>query len=600
MASAPDDRLAVAQPPASELEWTVELFGMAPLVPWTEPLRLGVRTADGSLGSEQFATVAADGTARFAPPTDPRLVHLVLSSTEPNYRLGANTLPFGVMQRNRRERVEVFPQTILRGRVIGPDGAGVGASRVRAYVFRGDYPAEPVVAQANTDRDGNYELLAPPGCPLLILARAMEPENPWMRSTSLLQQVAKPGASLASLADNGRERTDLLPAGVRAHGTHGTHAHVPDVRLPLPSAIRGSVKFPDGSKPEGARIVATPADAEAQRITGNLHWSMRQGFLAGSTTGTDWKGSFELPLAADSTWQVTAMLAERDLMLAGEPSATVRCPGQVDLVLPSNPITVQARAEGKPAADAILQVEGLGEFSLGPTGERRFVFGKTARRLRARTNAGTSAWVTAPTNGPAETVVLEVSASTDAPVDIVLRSVPPVFLAQFHFRPKSAGTAIRVHAERRLVTDPFTMRVPPADYVLDIYGNEEAVQGLYMLPLHLEVSVPADGLRRQDEVTFGGRLVLDVHDEVGVARAGTFSLLDAAGKPVVASFVSGGRDDAKVSEPGHFLAERIQTLGTVLPAGKYLLAVECAGLRSAQQEVTVRPREATHVSFRLR
>ena len=135
---------------------------------------------------------------------------------------------------------------------------------------------------------------------------------------------------------------------------------------------------------------------------------------------------------------------------------------------------------------------------------------------------------------------------------------------------------------------------------LDIFGNEDAVPCLYMLPIHLEVNVPMAGLRRQDEVAFGGRLVLDVHDELGVARAGTFSLLDAAGKPVVASFVSGGRDAAEVSEPGHFLAARSQTLGTVLPAGKYLLTVECAGLRSAQQEVTVRPREVANVTFRLR
>lgn len=569
-------------------------------MPWTEPLRLGVRTADGSLGSEQLATVAADGTARFAPPTDPRLVHLVLSSTEPNYRLGANTLPFGLMQRNRRARVEVFAQTILRGRVVGPDGAGIGAARVRAFVFAGEYPAEPMIAQANTDREGNYELLAPPGYPLLVLARAMEPENPWMRSTSLLQHVAQPGASLASLADNGRERTDLLPAGVRAQGTHGTQSRVPDLRLPLPSAVRGSVKFPDGSKPEGAMIVARPADATALRIAGHLYWSTAQGFAAGCFAGTDWKGSFELPLAADTTWQVTAQLAERDRMLAGEPSATVRSPGQIDLVLPSNPITVQARAEGKPAADAIVQVEGLGEFALGPTGERRFVLGKTPRRVRARTNLSTSAWVTTPTTDTAATIVLDLSSSADAPVDIVLNSVPPVFLANFQFRPSGAGTAIRATAERRLVTDPFTIRVPPDTYQLDIVGNEETGPGVFMLPIRLPVTVPAEGLRRQLALAYGGRLMLDVHNDAGIALAGTFSLLDAAGNPVPASFVCGGRDEARVSEPGHFLAERVQTLSTVLAAGKYLLAVECPGRGSAQQEVTVRPHEIANVVFRLR
>ena len=597
-ASPTREAVATADAEPAPLEWTVQLTGLDPSIPWTAPLRLVFEERLPVHGQ-----VDHEGTWRFSPPTFARLPgvqHMRLVADDDHYRLDQPRQRTDGLQTTGRAEFAVFPIGLLRGRVLGPDGKGA-AALVSAFAWQGNAPTRPLVGRVETGPDGDYVLRVPPTVPLLLVAEALLGSNsqPWSiaplppRTFDLGESAS---LSDLSLPDRNERRDDLVPAAARSEAARNGARTVPDLHLGAAAVLQGRAMLADGQPLTEVDVVAVPAAPTTTGWHRDLHWSTTEGLLPGARARTDARGVFALRLPAGVAFTVMAT-TQTPLLLAGEPQATASAPGFVELVAPGDVVRLRALANGEPVPHAWIDVDALTRRT-GDTGTLRVTLGPQPVRVRARDHTRCSPWLELPPGSRPALAALELQASELAEVRLQLRSTPELGIAHFDWQPLPAGPMQTCIVTRDRSAKEFVVRVPAGRGRLTVREVDGLGGGAFLVPVSLELDVPPAGLPASCDAVFGGQLRLDVRDANGLRPAGTFTLRDTQGRNVAVSTITYDQGDARVAEPGVLQPGGINHVSSILMPGDYTLDVVTTHGR-AQRTITIRAQEQTQVSLSL-
>ena len=595
----PADREAVVLPDPMAFpspEWTVRLLGIDPEVPWTAPLQLVFQDQFDVRG---FAD--AEGVFRFVPPAGARLPGITLIrlvAADPHYRVQPCVLPTVGLQETGQQDFPVFPVARLRGRVLGPDGAGI-AARVRAFVGDAAGPREPLLARTTADADGRYELRVPPGTPVLVLADAVHEDVAALLSSDqvpVLLRHLQARSPDELLPDHRQPSRDLLPAGLRTEAMVREERVVPDLRLVRPASLSGTVTFADGRPWAAARVRAAPT-ATSVPWHAHLYWSPLEGLVAGAEATTDDRGHFAMPLAPGVAMHLVVESARwRSPDVAA--SIVAAAPDEVAIVTAGTPLLVRALSDGVLATKVHIDVDAA--TVPAPTGELSLVLGPGPVRLRARTGERWSAWQALPSANRPAVLTLELAPVALADVTIRLRSDQAVTEAVFVWQPLPTGPRQQDTLACAGRDDPFRLRMPPGRYRLTVCGRAGAPGGDYLMPMQIDLDVPPAGFHGSYEVEFGSRLELDVFDANGIRVGGSFRLLDAGQRDVTPATMAWSESGApRRGAVGELLPHNLNLLDAVLAAGEHTLTVQ-SGTRSARQGIRLRRNVTTRVAVPLR
>jgi hypothetical protein len=593
------EQVAIHDGSAKDDEWTVQLLGIDPAVPWTAPL---VLVFENRL--QLSIAVDAQGTSRFEPPPFaklPGITNLLVIAADDHYILERAYHQTEPLQRTGRLELTVYQSSLLRGRILGPDGTGIVA-RVSAFAWRESGPEEPLLARAESQPDGAYLLRVPPDVPLLLLGEALADRSPlawWSnQQTPMLLDFGKPVSLEEPREFDSREpRTDLLPAAVRAEAARLTTRTVADLVLTQAAPLTGRVTFADGRPLGNVEVVAQPASATTAPWHTNLHWSPTDGLHRGAQGHTDERGAFTLQIPPGVPFLLTATTAN-PLLLAGEPSAVASAPGFAELIAPGDLVTFQVLANGQPVPRATVHLDGI-SWPTDNTGQLRATLGPQATRARASAGVRTSAWVPLSPDVAAQQIPLELLDTELARVSILLRSKPGLLAAQFVWHPVPEGPEFSLLCERERDDAPFVVEVPPGSYRLAIRGNDTAPGSQLLLPSLAEITVPPAGIAIEQNVAFGGRIALDLREQNGMRPAGTFTLRDAAGHEITPHTITyNGSGGVRIAEPGVLQQGNINHLATTLPPGEYSLSIDLRGGSHIERTVQVEVWATTPVKLR--
>lgn len=576
--------------------WTIQLEGIDPSVPWTAPLQV---VFEGRFDIK--ADVAADGCCRFAPPPGARLPgnqHLRLLSKEPNYRFASAHGRTDLLQSDGAMSFTVYPVAQLRGRVLDPEGNPT-AARIRAFPWASTGPSEPLVAIALADADGRYTLQVPPTTPLLVVAD-LEANNTsaWSSFVSPLERYGKSNA-IDQLKSEGKHaaQPEVLPATLRAAGTFGTPRELPDLNLGATAALTGTLKSRDGQPLRLATVTASPTWAQANSWHGQMHWSPSHGSVRGASTYTDDNGRFTLHLPAGATFRVHAT-SPQAVLYAGEPSASASAPGHLDLVAPGDLIRFQV-ADASTSAYAWLDIADR-SWPMDQRNEFAITLPPTEVRVRARAANQATPWIVVPAGERPRTWPLHLGARELPTVRVTINNAPQLSEVLFHWQPLPSGTPWTWQSYRRNANQAMVMHVPLGHYELLARDVADARGGGFVMSQPHRVEVTPTGLATTIDVTFGGRLSLDVHDANGTPRGGTFTLTNSSGVNVTPRTLAFDKDRILRGAIGELQAISSNQLAAVFAPGAYTLTVHIPGHGRVQQTVTVTTRRNRYVPITVR
>ncbi|MFN9755164.1 MAG: carboxypeptidase-like regulatory domain-containing protein [Planctomycetota bacterium] len=251
-----NEREAVAAPAAageaSGPQLRVRLRGLHTKAPWTAPLHLDIDAllANGD-GVTHTAAIApeADGLALFPLPAwAPGMFRGRIGGTDVNYRavLQRTNAPFDFSQ---ELVLDVQVVAIVNGRVVDPQRTPLSGARVVAFAIRDGTPLDGIVGQTNTRTDGTFRIAVPPDQPLLVVAVPTRASGKRITTDD------------GGVMDDGRLRSDLLPASMATRGSIGTPLDVGDFVLGTAMPITGVVRWSDGAPVANAKLTVTPYGA---------------------------------------------------------------------------------------------------------------------------------------------------------------------------------------------------------------------------------------------------------------------------------------------------------------------------------------------------
>jgi hypothetical protein len=593
------EQVAIHDGSAKEDEWTMQLLGIDPAVPWTAPLVLVFENR-----MQLSIAVDAQGTSRFVPPPFARLpgiTNLLVIATDDHYILERAYHQTAPLQTTGRLELTVYQSSLVRGRVVGPGGTGIVA-RVSAFAWGENGPEDTLLARAESQPDGTYLLRVPPDVPLLLLGEALTDRSPlawWSNQQSpMLLDFGKPVSLDEPREFDPREpRADLLPATLRAEAARLTTRTVADLVLTQAAPLTGRVTFADGRPLANVDVVAQPASTTTRPWHTNLHWSPTDGLHRGAQARTDERGAFTLQLPPGVPFLLTATTAN-PLLLAGEPSTVAGAPGFAELIAPGDLVTFQVLANGQPVPRATVHLDGH-SWPTDNAGQLRATLGPQTTRARASAGVRTSAWIPLSPDVAAQQVQLELLDTEVAQVNILLRSKPGVLAAQFVWHSVPEGLEFSLHSERERDDAPFIVAVPPGSYRLTSRGSDAEPGSQMLLPSQTEITVPPAGIAIEQNVAFGGRIALDLREQNGMRPAGTFTLRDAAGHEVTPHTITyNGTGGVCIAEPGVLQQGNINHLATTLPPGEYSLSIDLRGGSHIERTVQVEVWATTSVKLR--
>ncbi|MCU0866449.1 MAG: hypothetical protein MUC36_21915 [Planctomycetes bacterium] len=594
----------VAIPPTARAPVCIlTLVGIDPAVPWTGRLQIQFSLGQARISCD--VAVDAHGVARLHVPIGaPSLQNVIFDAEDSNYRLVDPERRIESIAAGGAVEIVVEPVGVLRGRVLGPDGNGF-AARVQAFRWDASEPQQSPLASGFAKPDGSYSLRLPPALQVLLVADAA------------LQQARvgngpAGGLLLALEEEEGEADTDdsrlfegsgavvdqrLLPAWTRMVAVHGEPRHAPDLHLGAAARLTGRLTGAGGQPVAGVELRAQPAGTALRSWHPLLRWSPTHGIVRSGAARTDVDGGFCFWWMPGASFTVVAT-GEDPLLLAGEPSATATAPGHLELVAPGQLVSFVITAGGAPVADTSLSV-GERAFRVAADGRMRAMLPAGPMHVRAIHGTRGMASVDLPASGRPAVVELPLTDAGLAPVRFQLRVAYGWVYPSFEWQPRPGGPAFTVLPAQRERDGPFELSVPPGSYRLVVREHEHNPGDATMVPLHLDVEVPAEGLTLTAEASAGGRLLLEVLAADGTLPSGRFRLRQA-GRDVIPRAEATGVRGEILGAPGELLPGVVNRLATPLPPGDYLLTVAVAGHAEAEQRVAVRAEATTTVVVRLR
>ncbi len=578
-------------------EWTVRLTGFDPSVPWQGPLTLRF---EGFYKAQ--CDIDANGFGRFVPPPEarrPGIQMLQLYGTDENYRIKNPHTRTATLQTYGHDEFEVEAVASIRGRVLEPSGDGTFA-RVRAFVWDGDRPREPLLCHTETQPSGEFTLRVLPRVPLLLVAEALEPARAPL--------VRKPGRGTVFVpfesesfdpwwepSERRTPRPDLVPAVVRVEGVFRAPRDVGDLKLAETALLSGRVEFRDGEPVRGAEVLANP-ERSALRI-GALQWVPGFGLARGARGWADDDGAFHMRLAAGLEFRVSVgSSSPRFRQTADSPTVTVTAPGLARLVMSGERRFLRVLDAGRPVEDAQVAIDGW----VGTTdsaGRFPIIAGDAPVPVSARSGekAAPTRMVSRADRDPID---LELQPTPMATVRLLLRGVDDLRQAAFQWRPSDGGVRI-FHVESRASADaPFVMRVPTGHYRFEILQETDEFAG--DIALEMDVDVPPEGVTLVRDVVFGGRIELDVVDARGVRSGGRFTLTTRDGLDVTPSaWAHDVEGHSRTTSVGVLHPGGRSRLSGLFDPGSYTLRVFAPGHAPVARYVVVSPRRRTRVEIRL-
>lgn len=591
-------------------QWTVQLTGIKPGIPWTAPLLIVFQAQ-----LEVRGTVDDQGACRFVPPPGAREVDLQLMQViarDENYRITIRQHRSATLQRTGHMKVGVHAIGILGGRVLDPQGMGIIA-RVRAFAFYRHAPSEPL-ARTISESNGRYELQVPPGVPLLVVADAIaEPHSTLgeiTQGTIVGARTEQPSRSqMEDLAFHhvGQTRSGLLPAALTTKAVFRSPIELHYLQLGTASLVTGRVRFRNGQPLAGAIVRAHSAKEGDRDWRGLRFWSDRNKVVFATSTRTNHAGEFSLHLDPSTPFRVSAD-SEQPLLLAGTPSTVTTAPSRVDLRVPGELLTIRATKGNKPLPGAAIDffietfhadAQGVLQVTLKPEGT--FLRARDELSAPAWTALPAASWTELPATGRPETMQLSVESPELSKVRIDLRSTPVLRDAVFVWQPMPSGRPITLPARRLDGQAPFELQVPAGNYELSIQDVKHAQGGAYLLPCKYRAEVSSAGLARTFDVTFGGAIEIDLHAASRMRIVGRFTLMTASGEDVTPQTIALDKVGIKhVGQTGKLQSIGCNRLATLFPAGTYTLTVHTITGVSVARTVTVTARSSTHVPIVLR
>lgn len=588
--------------PAAKRAWTVHLDGLRADTPWQANVHVGVEGRDDAAGAwlreDLLAEFVGGVTATVVQPPwwqHATQLQIRLRADDPNY------LPFDLRLRDdddglrARELYDLPIQVIgvLCGRVVDGRGEPVPAARVTAFAAEAGVAA---LAGSNTAVDGSYRLQVPPGTPLLVTAVPMHEA-----SISGKRLTGQHGA----IADDGRARDDLLPAGLPAIARAGTATGLADLVLDAPAFVVGRVTFADGTPIAKAAVAVIPRAERSLQVDDGLGLvRLADGSLSiAASVASDDAGTFRVSCRAGVPITAHLQTCPPCPIVGGSLRSDGIAPAELTIEVPL-PITVRVTQGGQPCPTASLEVRGK---PLAP-GLRFALCGELAG-LRARSDG----WRSRPIDlGPADAGRTIDLALDEALAPLAIRFAgAAVWSARFELTPLQDGEPCLANLQRYDLETPFRLFAKPGRYLLGVGPNDGMrTANSFLFEHSQEIEVGPDGGAWTLPAATGGRIRVGITDPNGRGVGGEFTVRDAAGREIPIRMTTAGnalhleqpRDRGTafgLGTPGQLFAADDNLTYELLAAGDYDLAIDLGALGMVRRTVTVRAGEVAEVRIRL-
>lgn len=565
--------------PTARAEVVVELRGLHPNLPWTQPLVAEVEQLcldDRTRRTKQRLEARVEnGRATFSFD-DPmhRSDRFTVTAQDPCYR----SIDRHYFPSQRHVAIDVEPIASLQGRVVEDTGKPMRRIRVFAFSMEGNGSERHAVDSDIPDGRGRFELHVPPNTEMLVMAIPVP---------TMFEVDVDYTPDLALLGHT--------PNVVKARSSLGKPAATPDLVLAKPSLLRGVVRTPEGRpwphghvrmRAENATNLVFAPNRVAQLLPDGR-------VINGMQVSTNENGEFALPAPHGPLDGIQLVIATNEDVRVMQP-LLVRPSSAAELVTLEMPLPTRLRAMvgGTLRQATEIQFEGR-EPELLPDRQWVEVIANARTRVRLMHSGMASKWHDlGPTDG-GRTIDLEVSAEHQDLPEVLLRFGEEERVREARVQWRAANGSCGEVRGRARSDDSMPIRLPAGRYHLTVHVDQCGP----VLPSEHDVEVTATTAELFVPLVRGGSFFVCAVDSGGKHRSGRVTVKDARGEDVTGTFRH--RHSAEVGAIGQLLPGGPNDLVEPLPFGDYELLLEFDGAVPIRQRVRITAGKTARVDVRL-
>lgn len=480
---------------------------------------------------------------------------------------------------------DAVPLADVHGRILFAPAGLLTRVQVCAFSMEGEAKERRAVASKQAFGRGNYRLRVPPDTDLLVLALPVEPSP-----HTYVHAGPEDDDNILDVV-----RLDCAPGRWQVRSTLGAAPEAPDLTLPRPKVVKGTVHTPDG-RPRTSCAVQLRAPNATKLLFGPscVAYLLDDGrVINGMKCWTNDDGAFCLPVPEGELdgIQIVVQTTFGQRVVQPVVADLSSTPAPIALAVPL-PTILRATVGGVVVRMTGIQFEGhppehvhgLTEFSLVPT---------APVRVRVLFERFASRWFDLGTEHGGQTIDLETDAQECG--TLLLRFSPATNLhgARVQWR-KADGSHGEVHSRAR---DDGTVPIwlPPGRCHLTVHANPA---GPYV-PTEHDVEVTTTASELTVPIVLGGRFFVCAIDGRGKCRAGKVTVTDAHGNDATGAFSREQTREKEIGAIGELLPGGPNHLVNALLPGDYELLLEFEGEAPIRERVHVTAGGTTRVDVRL-